>query len=106
MALEAFELPMQVDPIKGPPASRAGSRRAPRGRHTSQMWLDAVDEAHRGFEKEGTHPRGRVRRRGQSIMQQRKTGSKDRKVERRMDRNVIWGMAERRCEIGRNAARK
>ena len=89
VAIEAFELRMQVDPLKGSPASRAGSRRAPRGRHTSQMSLDALDEAHRGLEKEGTHPRGRVRRRGQSIMKQWTEGSKDRKLLRRTDRNII-----------------
>ena len=91
VALEAFELPMQVDPLKDPPASRAGSHRAPRGRHTSQMWLDALDEAHRGLEKEGTHPRGRRRPRAQEIMNQRREGVKDCNAKRAASRSMSPG---------------
>ena len=72
-------------PPTDPPASRARSRAAPRGRNPSQMWSDALDEAHRSLEEEGMHPRGRVRQRAQEILKQWREGSKDRKVKQRTD---------------------
>ena len=44
------------------------------------MWLDALDEARRSLEKEGRHPRGRVRQRAQEIMEQWMKENQQRKL--------------------------
>ena len=87
---------VEGDPPEGPPealeaagasderaVSRSGSRRAPRARGPSQMWFEALEEAHVSLEEEGVHPRGRVRQRAREILKQWKKGNKHCKVERR-----------------------
>ena len=70
-----------MDAVPGPPPKDppASSRKEPRGRGSSQMWLPKLRE------KEGRHPRGRVRERAQEIMEQLRTGNKDRNVKQRTD---------------------
>ena len=76
--------PAEEDAVLGHPPNDppASSRNAPRGRSPSQMWLPKLRQKK---EKEGRHPRGRVRGRAQHIKEQCTTGSKDRNVKQRTE---------------------